>query len=315
MEELNQDLKNRSDENQARENAVAAFLGLGEKLLSFYQRGKASEASAISQNALGASALFSTIEGEIIPRLMLAHDVKPLDKPIDAVRREEDPTVLSAGDHEHFLQVLRQDSAIAAGLYVETLLKRGVSQDVVFLDLLGTAARRLGELWEQDICDFSDVTIGLCRLHEILRKNSKLYHSPYSPGGAPGKRVLLATACGDQHVFGVVMVAEFFRQAGWRVSSEPGASCDQLAKILKTQHFDVLCLSAACSAFADDIGDEISRLRASTTNKDLKILVGGRLFSEQPDLVASVGADAMAEDAKGAPEIGRKLLAAAGLHC
>lgn len=312
MNDLNQQLEDRADERQARDNAVSAFLGLGEKLLSFYGRGKNHEPKSDSQNFIGASALFSTIEGEIIPRLMLAHGVEAREnkKPVS------DPNELSSQDHELFLNSLMHDSASATHQFVDALLQRGVSREILFLDLLAAAARGLGVLWEKDLCDFTDVTIGLCRLHEILRKNSILDQGAIGTGDAAGKpRILLATACGDQHVFGVVMVAEFFRQEGWRVSSEPGASADQLEEILRHQHFDILGLSAACSVIVDDIEHEVARYRACAKNKGMKILVGGRLFAESPELVARVGADAAATDAKLAPEVGGKLLAANQAYC
>ncbi len=72
---------------------------------------------------------------------------------------------------------------------------------------------------------------------------------------------------------------------------------------------------AACSAFADDIAEEIKILRAASLNQDIKVIVGGRLFSNAPELVERVGADGVAGDAKSAPAIGKELLAANGVHC
>jgi hypothetical protein len=40
----------------------------------------------------------------------------------------------------------------------------------VFIDLLAPSARRLGQHWEDDDCDFVDVTMGLWRLQEVMRE-------------------------------------------------------------------------------------------------------------------------------------------------
>ncbi|MEM9617884.1 MAG: cobalamin B12-binding domain-containing protein [Pseudomonadota bacterium] len=313
MGELGQETQNRSEENHARDRAIMAFINLGERLKSFYNRENSPRSDFKADESIGAGALFNTIEGEIIPRLMLAHGPK---KAVD-VGTLSPSGALSQEDHEYFLESVMQESASAAHAFVNELLQRGIPREVLFLELLAAAARSLGEMWDQDLCDFTEVTIGLCRLHEILRKNGVHYDVGEFSGKPAGDspRVILATACGDQHVFGVVMVAEFFRLSGWRVSSEPGASCEQLAEIMKSDSFDVLGLSAACSAFADDIAEEIKILRAASLNQDIKIIVGGRLFSDAPELVERVGADGVAGDAKSAPAIGKELLAANGVHC
>ncbi|MEM8772441.1 MAG: cobalamin B12-binding domain-containing protein [Pseudomonadota bacterium] len=264
-----------------------------------------------TQYATGASALFNTIEGEIIPRLMLAHRGALSGAEPEKLSGEK----LTEQDHQEFLQYILHGSATSARQHAEMLLKRGVPREDLLLGLLAEAARKLGEMWEQDLCDFTEVTIGLCRLHEIVRKNSpdKQHSIPQSSSASP--RILLATACGDQHVFGVVIVADFFRRAGWRVSSEPGATEAELVEILAERHFDVLGLSAACGVIADDIAGEIKNLRSASSNKDLKVLVGGRLFLEDSELIEKVGADAFAGDARSATEIGQNLLAAVSAHC
>ncbi len=288
-----------------------AFLHLGEKLKALASRSAAQPRPTDSEDAIGASALFNTIEGEIIPRLMLAHRA-----PLAPTDGQAPPAeVLSEQDHELFLQCVLRDSASSAHSYVEALLQRGVARDDLFLNLLATCARRLGEMWERDLCDFTDVTIGLCRLHEIVRKNAANANHSQPTVAGDGPRILLATACGDQHVFGIVIIADFFRRAGWRVTSEPGATQEELAKILSEREFDVLGLSAACSVFADDIANEIKKLRAASRNKNMKVLAGGRLFAESPALVKKVGADAFADSAKTAAEIGKELLAASAAHC
>jgi len=93
--------------------------------------------------------------------------------------------------------------------------------------------------------------------------------------------------------------------------SEPGATCGQLAALVADLHFAVLCLSAACSALVDDVAAEIGALRKASCNDALRVLVGGRLFAESPELIDRVGADGSAHDARSAPRVAYELVARA----
>jgi hypothetical protein len=58
-------------------------------------------------------------------------------------------TELVLTHHEPALAILR------------SLAERGATAHELCLDLLAPAARRLGEMWNTDCCDFTDVTIAL----------------------------------------------------------------------------------------------------------------------------------------------------------
>ena len=295
------------DQTHVLDEAISSILYLGEQL-SASSSSREPPSAEPHLNADEAESLFRAIEGEIIPRLMLAHQSRePVVGPVS--RRP----LLEADERERFLDLILRDSADASSTFVHGLLDRGVTREMVFLDLLAETARQLGELWDEDRADFTDVTIGLCRLHQVLREHS-------SPAiaigqGADAPRVLLTTACADQHVFGIAMVAEFFRRDGWRVWSEPGASRSSLTSILAGERFDVLGLSAACSVAPAEVAHELRSFRKASSNADMRVLVGGGLFAGSPGLVSTVGADAAAFDAAAAPTTANELIARAGISC
>jgi len=292
--------------DDTRERAASVFLDLRDKLRSGFRRDvQAVHPVPVDDERValtdGQEALLGAIETDIIPRLLLVHrGGRP-----DAVPQQR--SGLEAEDRSSFLETVMTQSAASTRHFVDRLLERGMTHEVIFLDLLTWSARRLGELWEEDQCNFAEVTIGLCRLHQVLRELS-LYECGDLRPASDAPRVLLATACGDQHVFGVVMVAEFFRRDGWRVWSEPGASRDQLARLLADEAFDLLGISAACTAVADEVGAEIGALRKASRNRDLKVMVGGRLFADTPELMNRIDADGSAFDASTAPSTGNELL-------
>ena len=78
------------------------------------------------------------------------------------------------------------------------------------MELLEPTARHLGELWQEDTIDFVDVTLGVSKLQRLVHVFAGLDHvAPYDDK----RKVLLASAPGDQHSLGNSMVQKFFRAA------------------------------------------------------------------------------------------------------
>jgi methanogenic corrinoid protein MtbC1 len=282
------------------ERALMPFLQLGDRL----KKAKTAEAHPESRDIL-----IKTIEGEIIPRLMLTL----ADAEEKGVATEERFLSPTEEDRTQFLWSVMNESAASSRAFVTGLVTRGVPREAIYLDLLTGAARRLGEMWERDEADFTDVTIGLCRLHQILREQGAITGAALSERGE-SPSILLGTSGEDQHIFGVVMVSEFFRRAGWQVWSEPAAALPELIALVEREWFDAVGLSAACEASEQTIANEIKALRAASKNPGLVVLVGGGLFNKNPALAESVGADATAADGKAAVELGRRLVVSALQH-
>jgi methanogenic corrinoid protein MtbC1 len=234
--------------------------------------------------------LVRTIEGEIIPRLMLAH----------AARGQE--LVSAAGapasrvDAQHVDALLRsvmaEDTAAALAL-----ASSGVSLEAIYLDLLSPAARKAGEMWDADLCSFTDVTIGLWRLQEVMHEVGMANAIP--PRSAePPHRVLLRQTPGENHSFGLNMVAEFFRRAGWQVHDDSTeAGTDPVANV-RGRWFDVVGLSLSGERHLDVLATTIHAIRKASRNRGVGVMVGGPLFIEHPEWVARVGADTTANDGR-----------------
>lgn len=237
--------------------------------------------------------LARTIEGEIIPRLMLAHRMASTD----GLRLTDlDQSGLGAvGAVEDFARlVMQKDTSIALG-HVESLLRLGVSLEAVFLDLLAPTARHLGQMWEDDTCDFTDVTIGLGVLQNLLREFSPAFRNE-AEGQTGQMRVLLATVPGEQHTFGLFMVEEFFRREGWHVTSDPAFTEAEIIRLVRTEWFDLVGFSLSCGDLLEPLASVIRSVRRASRNPATRILVGGNLLLEQPEVVGIVGADGTATD-------------------
>ena len=248
------------------------------------------------------SQLARTIEQEIIPRLMLAH--RTAAAPL--LRISPDHTI-TEGDVKHFAKlVLSHDEDVAFGT-IDTLRARGIPVEKIFIDLLAPTARYLGHLWDDDLCNFTDVTVGLGRLQRVLRELSPaLGRSVEHP--TQGRRVLLLPSPGEQHTFGLVMVAEFFRRAGWDVTGGAWAAGADAATLVSAEWFDVVGFSLGAVVHLDELAASIAAVRHATCNKGLAILVGGPLFGLHPEFVGQVGADGMTIDGREAPLLAETLI-------
>jgi methanogenic corrinoid protein MtbC1 len=254
-------------------------------------------------NDMRMSRLARTIEEEIIPRLMLAH------------RTFAEPMVQPAGPHaditaedvKQFAKlVLSHDEDIAFST-IHLLRARDVPVEKIYVDLLAPTARYLGHLWDEDLCDFTDVTVGLGRLQRVLRELSSALGSGLEHASG-GRRILLLPSPGEQHTFGLVMVAEFFRSAGWDVIGGAWAEGADAATMVAGEWFDVVGFSLGAEIRLAALATTIEAVRHATCNRELAVLVGGPLFGEHPEYMKSVGADGMTIDGREAPLLAESLI-------
>jgi methanogenic corrinoid protein MtbC1 len=240
--------------------------------------------------------LTQLLEAEIIPRLLMAHTkaitVKPLKRPAA-------PSRFDARAVDEFAQlILTQDMPIVFD-HVETLIDRGVAVEEVFLGLLAPTARRLGEYWTSDYCSFFDVTVGLGRLQQVLLA-LRLDGSAVENRPEPARTALFATLEGEGHGFGLLMVDEMFRRSGWRTVTRIGASSGEIAAIAKSASFEVIGLGASCEAGLAQLSGVIKRVRESSLNRCVRVMVGGQIFLNRPELGGVLGADLVASCAQDA---------------
>lgn len=230
------------------------------------------------------------IEGEIIPRLVMARRT--------AGHGGDGPGALSLNEG-HVEQLARLLVAQEVGVplaYVRELMDEGASLGAIYRDLLAPAARRMGELWSEDHCSFFEVTVGLCALHQVLHSLSREASRTDVSDAGDGKRVLLTPAPGEQHTFGLMMVGDAFRRAGWDVRFEAPETSSDLARLLRQESFDLLGLSVGCDTPLKGVSRAIQAARRSSAHRGIGVMVGGALINSQPELVARLGADASAKD-------------------
>lgn len=264
---------------------------------------KARRAAFRPRETASPDALARVIESDIIPRLLMTHrDHGVLPSPTAHAAAEIPP-----GFADAFAAATLTEEVGALLARVESLMAGGVGVETVYLHLLAPAARRLGAWWDEDACDFVDVTMGLWRCQEIVHALSALI-----PGAAPvagaERRALFSPAPGEQHGLGALIVEEFFRRDGWQTWSVPALDEDELLALVSGRAFDVVGLTVSVERHVAPLAQSITALRRVSRNPEIIVLVGGRVFTERPELAAEIGADGTAADGALAVQLADRLL-------
>ncbi len=249
--------------------------------------------------------LVQMVEGEIIPRLLLAHRQHANGNCRVAAEAAK------SLDVPHFAAQALEQEAFALLALVESELARGADIESLFLDLVAPAARQLGLWWEQDACDFVDVTMGLWRLQEVVHEISARI-----PGVAEGiggeRRAFFAAPPGSQHGFGTLMVEEFFRRSGWSTWGGQFATRQDMEAQVGSRWFDIIGLTISTQSELEALPALIAALKAASRNRAVFVMVGGWVFNQAPALAAEVGADCTAADARAAVAAADRLVADRG---
>lgn len=249
------------------------------------------------------AALERTLRSEVIPRLVRAHRNQP------AGAGSGSAVGPGPGDADRFLLELLGDQPPLQYPTVEMLLSEGAELEALCLGLFGPAASRLGSLWRDDRCDFTTVTVALGRLHRLMRELSATFDQSQARVSRP-PRVLLAQPPEEQHLFGLAMVAEFLRRDGWDVIGGVGAAVPDPGARVRDEWVDLAGFSIGSDDRIDWLRETIRRVRATSCNEHVRIVVGGPVFIAHPEWASEVGADGTALDAAAAVELANGLVAA-----
>ena len=187
--------------------------------------------------------LLRVVQTEILPRLPLVH------RPPRAATTQNE-----SAEPERLANLAFGPDRDGVADYLTFLQRRGASSEALLLDMIAPAARHLGALWEQDLCDFIEVTQGLGRLRAAAQD---LLAEPDDPLGRDraDPRVLLTLAPGETHRLGAAIAAGLFRFAGFfcgnggRFRGE-----DRLGALCAARLFDLLRAASRCAAKRDRAG-------------------------------------------------------------
>ena len=261
------------------------------------------ESSNTSINKEPVNILIQMLDQEIIPRLLVSHQA---NSSLEELAIPGQRKTLSAEiDLLSGLAINgNQETCIE---FIKKLISKQVSIESIYLDLIPMTARKLGVLWEEDVVNFTDVTIGLWRLQHILYELTKDFQLKSSMP-IENLNALLIPAPKSQHTLGLFIVAEFFRKAGWRVWGEPNLSPEQINNLIFSQWFDVIGISIGYIDQLVGVNELIASLRSRSMNPNVSFMVGGPLYSSHPELFEEIDAEIKSADANEAIRLAENIV-------
>jgi methanogenic corrinoid protein MtbC1 len=239
--------------------------------------------------------LVKTIEGNILPLIIEQH----LDSSIPA--RMPAKQVINQQVVEDLTKLVLQEDARISVDYVKEMHASGTTLEDIYLLLLTPVARKLGAMWEDDESSFTEVTIALWRIKQLMYDLSPIFQQ-YSEQGKTGSSIMLVPLPGSQHNLGLFMVSEFFAKAGWRIWGELAATEEEIVSMAANEWFDVVGLSASVREQFPQLKELIKRIKAKSKNPQVGVIIGSPVFNQFPDLVDDLGADMIGMDAADALE-------------
>lgn len=204
--------------------------------------------------------------------------------------------------HDYLAAALagHRDEAIAV---VREAMMSDVSVADIMLGILQPAQIELGRLWEAGEISIAHehyttaiTQLALSLLYPRLLLNRTLL----------GRSIVATSVGSEAHEVGIRMISDLMEQAGWR-TAYLGADVPHADVIERVaQHrADVLAVSATMAGHIRGVRELITMLRADPRCAGVRVLVGGRPFTINPQLADLVGADGWAPGAAEALEICR----------
>ncbi len=165
---------------------------------------------------------------------------------------------------------------------------------MLYTTLLEPAARRLGDLWSEDVCSAFDLTLGLCRLQTAVRLLTAGEVGSHDDGQvAPA--VLIVPEPGELHLLGSALDTSVLNGAGWAPESAYPRDDRALQELVSSSWYDVLDLSLSVALRRDHwlprVTETIAQARRASQNPALVVVVGGRVFHERAAAGRQVGAN------------------------
>jgi Sensors of blue-light using FAD len=258
----------------------ARFFGDWNLLLATKFEGPQNDKSPVAAQEL----LPDLIKNLVIPKLAAKHAAKP----------KKLLSLQAHGRVEELAKLLIAADASAA-LTLFTDLHACIDELTNFYgSVVEPTARRLGDAWQSGECSEFTLTIALCRLQTAIRSIGSI--SPWQQSRENGLRaVLVAPQPGELHMLGAVLDDDLLLRAGWQTQLELPKSDSAIEKLVAETWFDALDLNLSVvfsrEHWLPRLTETITKARIASCNPELVVVVGGRVFYEQPGLEKSVGAD------------------------
>lgn len=198
-------------------------------------------------------------------------------------------------------------NAKAAAAVTQEAVAADVDPQLLLTDYMIPAMDEVGARFEANECFVPELLISARAMKsamEVIR--------PLLLGKAiePAGRVVVATVQGDLHDIGKNLVATMLEGGGFQiVDIGTDVSPDKLADAVATHKPQLIALSALLTTTLPSMKRMIDRLAQDDLRGGVKVMIGGAPVTQ--DFADEIGADGYSDNAAGAVNLARQLMAAA----
>ncbi|MEM9861231.1 MAG: hypothetical protein AAF938_06425 [Myxococcota bacterium] len=207
-------------------------------------------------------ALLMTLEQQVIPRLIEAHQPTP-----GCVER------VHATPHE-----VEEIARLAVAQAVRPIILRlcrmaeeGLSFRSILLQVIAPAAQWLGECWLDDALTFTEVTVG----SGVLERVAVALGEDSEPPLRHGALIVLTAAPGEQHALPIHLLGELLRHEGWAVYVNARLSPHELANLLAHEYVAAVGITCKDPKHLRHVGAIIEDAREDSLNQHIAFYLGG----------------------------------------
>lgn len=232
--------------------------------------------------------------------------LSPLARTVVARLLAEAPRALRRADPVAvelvYSAVLSSDGFSLPDLRLEARRARVTEADLIDL-VCPDVARRLGCDWVEDRLGFAQVSVGMGRLQMLVRQIGGELATTIAFDGAS---FLIVLPEGEQHSFGVQLLASQLRRGGASVHLQIGTSPADLRRMVQERHYDCALVSIANEELLESCAKVVKSLKDGSSGR-LCVAVGGAALEWLTGLHLLVGADISTNDAMQALAMARQI--------
>jgi MerR family transcriptional regulator, light-induced transcriptional regulator len=181
----------------------------------------------------------------------------------------------------------------AADQFILAARRDGVDVGAISRGYVAGAARKLGQMWDDDRISFIDVTLACGKIYGIIRGLRHVL-APQIVQGRETRPALFALVPGETHTLGIEIATDHFRRDGWDVDMLMGLDHDAMVAEADLRHYEAIVLVAN----SDRMLEPLTRLSLALriTQPLAHIIVAGGILDHHPDILRLVGAEGVMAD-------------------
>jgi methanogenic corrinoid protein MtbC1 len=211
--------------------------------------------------------------------------VPPVLDPFWQKVKESFLSALLGGDHQICLRL------------AEERVKSAADISDFYLQVIQGSLYEIGRLWEEGEISVAQEHLASAMVSRVMAAlSSRFTPLEYSKG-----RAVVTSAPNEFHAIGGWMVSDLLEMDGWQVQFlGPNTPEKELIKLLKNFQPHLLSLSVIMPFNLDRAQGVIREVKEDPALREIRIMVGGLVFQNAPNLWEQLGADGFAADARGA---------------